>query len=99
MLTQVSAKAAIRFAANEQFRLDLRPILGAENKTQVNFLSGIGAGIVEAAVWVTPTERLKVLRQAELSSGSTAAAPSFRQSIVLLYQQQGVGGFFVGLVP
>lgn len=104
MVVQVSCKAGIRFTAQTQLKLSLDNTLGPNgskmlNPVMVNFLSGIGAGIVEAAVWVTPTERLKMLRQAELSSGSTAAAPGFRQSIVLLYNQQGFGGFFVGLVP
>merc|ERR1711924_322052 len=99
MVAQVSFKAGIRFTAQTQLKLTLDSTLGSSgSKTlspvTVNFLSGIGAGIVEAAVWVTPTERLKVLRQAEVASGSSAAAPGFRQSIVLLHQQQGVGGFF-----
>lgn len=104
MVAQVSFKAGIRFTAQTQLKLSLDGTVGCRGSNtlspvMVNFLSGIGAGIVEAAVWVTPTERLKVLRQAELSSGSSAAAPGFRQSIVLLHQQQGFGGFFVGLVP
>lgn len=103
MAIQVSFKAGIRFTSQAQLKTLLDRTVGAQGSQSIspvtcNFVSGVGAGICEAAVWVTPTERLKVLRQAELSAGSASSA-SFRQSIVTLYQQQGVGGFFVGLAP
>ena len=56
---QVSAKGAIRFTAVDRFKAVLPP--GS------SFTAGLLAGLTEALVWVAPTERLKVLRQAEVS--------------------------------
>ena len=53
-LVQVAAKGAIRFTAVERFKKWLPP--GS------SFTAGTLAGLVEAVVWVAPTERLKVLR-------------------------------------
>ncbi|CAD7945146.1 unnamed protein product [Amoebophrya sp. A120] len=92
MVTQVSCKAAIRFAAFQQLKLLL------DN----NFVAGVGAGIVEAAVWVTPTERLKVLRQAQGTPTSTGSPPppsSMTTLVRELHKAQGLPGFFVGFVP
>ncbi|CAD7950914.1 unnamed protein product [Amoebophrya sp. A25] len=104
MVTQVSCKAAIRFAAFEQLKF-----LFAQQSLipsgSANFLCGVGAGIIEAAVWVTPTERLKVLRQASISSSSSrgsgpGGAPSTTTAAAReLLRTQGIGGFFVGFVP
>eukprot|EP00747_Dinoflagellata_sp_TGD_P089600 gnl/TRDRNA2_/TRDRNA2_164386_c0_seq2.p1 gnl/TRDRNA2_/TRDRNA2_164386_c0~~gnl/TRDRNA2_/TRDRNA2_164386_c0_seq2.p1 ORF type:complete len:204 (+),score=29.13 gnl/TRDRNA2_/TRDRNA2_164386_c0_seq2:68-613(+) len=102
MVAQVSGKAGIRFAAFSQMQAAIATA-GSLSKSQVNFLAGIGAGIIEAAVWVTPTERLKVLKQAELESAKTGGAAvssgGFFQNVASLYSKQGVPGFFVGLVP
>merc|ERR1719265_8000 len=68
------------------------------NKTQLNFLSGVGAGVVESAVWVTPTERLKVLRQAEID----AVNPKYNGlvgGVKTVLKEQGPRGLFVGFVP
>lgn len=98
MLTQVSCKAGIRFAAVDQFRTILRGYDPKMNAAQVNFISGFGAGIVEAAVWVTPTERLKVLAQKEV----TSATPKYTSLIGgarTVIAEQGIQGLFVGLGP
>lgn len=98
MLTQVSCKAAIRFTAVEQFRTMLRAYDPNMASAQMNFIAGFGAGIVEAAVWVTPTERLKVLAQKEVHSLSpkyTTLIGGFRTVLA----EQGVRGLFVGLGP
>ena len=65
-IAQVTGKTAIRFAAYERFTAMLPP--GSA------FTAGTLAGLVEAIVWVAPTERLKMLRQAEISA--TAASTS-----------------------
>lgn len=64
-LVQTAAKSSIRFAAFERFKVYFD-----------TFTAGILAGLTEAIVLVAPTERLKVLRQAELvhSGGGAAAA-------------------------
>jgi len=98
MLTQVSCKAGIRFAAVEQFRTAFRSYDPNMNKTQMNFFAGMGAGIVEAAVWVTPTERLKVLAQKEVHS-TTPKYASLIGGVRTVLAEQGVRGLFVGLGP
>jgi solute carrier family 25 citrate transporter 1 len=98
MLTQVSCKAAIRFAAVEQFRTLLRGYNPNMKSSQVNFMAGFGAGIVEAAVWVTPTERLKVLAQKEVHSANPRYS-SLIGGVRVVLQEQGPRGLFVGLGP
>lgn len=96
MVTQVSMKAAIRFAAFEQAKATLK-LAGVEG-AQANFLGGLGAGFIEAAVWVTPTERLKVLRQKEISNPNPKFTGMVGATKVLL-QEQGPKGLFVGFFP
>jgi len=69
-LLQTSGKAAIRFTAFAKIKDFLETVLGPGHKAQINLWSGLLAGAVEAAVWTTPTERIKVLRQAEIGSGN-----------------------------
>jgi len=99
MLTQVSCKAAIRFAAFEQFKLAMKTVAPGAGDVQTNFLCGIGAGIAEAAIWVTPTERLKVLRQAEVNVAVPKYGGSLAGSVKTVVAEQGVRGLFVGFVP
>eukprot|EP00392_Amoebophrya_sp_AT5.2_P015649 g15864.t1 len=104
MVTQVSCKAGIRFFAFEQIKAVLNGSVSLPQST-ANFLAGVGSGIVEAAVWVTPTERLKVLAQAGSGGGSGAGSgatttPSSTTTLAReLYQTQGWKGFFVGFGP
>lgn len=98
MLAQVSCKAAIRFFAFEQFKAAIKGASPQTGAVQVNFLAGLGAGFTEAAVLVTPTERLKVLRQREIHS----AAPKYTNLVGAfrtIMAEQGVQGLFVGFFP
>jgi len=98
MLTQVSCKAAIRFFAFEQFKGGLSTYMPSAGNSQINFLAGLGAGFTEAAVWVTPTERLKVLAQREIHSTNpkfTSLPGAFRTILA----EQGPQGLFVGFLP
>lgn len=99
MVAQVSIKAAIRFTAFEQIKFALKALApGRIADAQVNFLGGLGAGIVEAAVWVTPTERLKVLRQKEIMNPNPKFTGMVGATQILL-REQGPRGLFVGFVP
>lgn len=96
MLSQVAFKAAIRFWAYEQSKNALtnwfHPI---EDRNLINAMSGVFAGVVEAAVWVTPTERLKIMRQREINSLN----PRFNSlvgSVGIVVKEQGFGSLFVG---
>lgn len=90
-LLQVVGKTAIRYTAYDA----LTRLLPGQN-----FLCGMGAGCFEGMVWVAPTERLKLLRQAELSH-----APKQQQhgnilsSTRLIVSTQGIQGLLVGAGP
>ena len=95
-ITQVAGKTALRYVAYEEFR----------SRTGNALLAGTLAGLVEALVWVAPTERLKVLRQTEVggaaglggASGSGGTASVARAAARVL-AQQGVTGLWLGVGP
>jgi len=98
MLTQVSAKAAIRFTAFEQYKALLKMANGSNgngngNEMFINFVSGLMAGFTEAIVWTTPTERLKVLRQNEITSGGQKYSSMFG-GMAMILKEQGVSGLY-----
>ena len=92
-LVQVAAKGAIRFTAVERFKQVLPP--GS------SFTAGTLAGLVEAVVWVAPTERLKVLRQAELSgaAGAAGGGGSVIRAAAAVLSKQGLAGLWAGSGP
>ena len=91
-LLQVAFKSAIRFTAFEQFKNMLPP--GS------NFAAGTLAGLTEAIVWVAPTERLKVLRQAELSGAAkSGAGGSVFHAAVLVVRREGLRSLWLGTGP
>uniref|UniRef100_A0A7S1A4G0 Uncharacterized protein n=1 Tax=Noctiluca scintillans TaxID=2966 RepID=A0A7S1A4G0_NOCSC len=98
MLAQVSCKAAIRFFAFEQFKSGISAAAPQVGSLQVNFLAGLGAGFTEAAVLVTPTERLKILRQTEIHSANPKYT-GFVGAFKTILAEQGFRGLFVGFFP
>mmetsp|Transcript_1103 Transcript_1103/g.1792 ORF Transcript_1103/g.1792 Transcript_1103/m.1792 type:complete len:263 (+) Transcript_1103:2226-3014(+) len=102
-LTQTSAKAAIRFFGFAQCKDLLTKVVGEDtakdNMIKVNFFSGLGAGAMEAAIWTTPTERLKVLRQSEAATTGKKKYNSTLGTAKIVVQEHGFRGLFVGIVP
>merc|ERR1740124_1859357 len=96
VMTQVSMKAGIRFTAFETYRPIVRKF--TKNESIVNWLSGTGAGITEAALWVTPTERLKVIRNNEIQSANPRYT-TLLQTFRIIIKEQGPQGLWVGCVP
>lgn len=97
-MLQTAGKAAIRFTAFAQIKLVLEFL--QVPTPMVNLWSGLLAGAVEAAVWTTPTERIKVLRQTEVvPAGQASKYANIVSASRHIVQTQGVGGMFVGLVP
>lgn len=100
-LTQTSGKAAIRFTGFAQCKELINFALGekqaAQNQSTVNLFAGIGAGFYEAALWTTPTERLKVLRQSEVGGGEQYKTMIGATRYII--KTQGIRGMFVGVVP
>jgi len=98
MLTQVSAKASIRFFAFEAAKAKLIKYNGGTEAGWINLLSGLCAGVVESAVWVAPLERLKVLRMAQISNPN----PKYRTLVgtaMMVSKEHGIQGLYKGFVP
>mmetsp|Transcript_21385 Transcript_21385/g.40068 ORF Transcript_21385/g.40068 Transcript_21385/m.40068 type:complete len:294 (-) Transcript_21385:149-1030(-) len=91
-LLQISGKAAVRFALFRKCR-EVASILGLAQlgSTLRNFVAGLMAGAFEGALWTTPTERLKVLRQTHPEMQGRSAPE--------IIKAQGVRGMLVGIVP
>jgi len=98
-LVQVAGKSSIRFAAFEK----LKTIFPAG-------IAGMLAGCVEAFVWVAPTERLKILRQAEVgvleaAKGTAASGPrvgasaSVFEATARILRTQGLSSLWLGTGP
>jgi len=100
MITQVSLKASVRFFAFENMKVFVGNVIDKDgnNKTLVNLLAGLGAGMVEAVVWTAPTERLKVLRQNDINS-TTPKYNSLIGGTRTVLAEQGVRGLYVGAFP
>jgi solute carrier family 25 citrate transporter 1 len=94
---QTAGKASIRFTAFAKIKDSLEFISGPGYTNSINMSSGLLAGFVEAAVWTTPTERIKVLRQTEVGGGNKYGNLFLASRYIV--QTQGISGLFVGLVP
>jgi len=89
-LTQQIGKVGIQFASFEFWN-------GIVHQT---FIAGCLAGITSACVWTTPTDRIKIVQQAELveKSGKRRFHNSL-QAIHVIAREQGPFGFFKGVLP
>lgn len=58
-----------------------------------SLICGTGAGICEALIWTTPSERLKVLQQG--AAGTGKAAPG----LTTVLKTHGIAGLYVGAAP
>ena len=96
-MLQTAGKAAIRFTAFAKIKEFLEFLVGTGYGAQINLWSGLLAGAVEAAVWTTPTERIKVLRQTEVGGGNRYG--NIFSATKYIVSTQGITGMFVGLIP
>jgi hypothetical protein len=95
-LVQAVGKSAVRFAMFGLLTDAVDSIPGIErkeNRTLWSAFCGAGAGLAEALCWTAPNERLKILQQAAAGSGGRAVP------YIVLLQQLGVRGMYVGAVP
>lgn len=101
-VAQVGGKVALRFTAFD--------FLKGFFKDKDGSISGMGnlgagtlAGAVEAVLWTSPTERIKVLQQNQAALGPGApGADKYATSIGTLrtvIAEQGVKGLYLGVVP
>ncbi|GBG26592.1 Mitochondrial carrier protein [Hondaea fermentalgiana] len=86
-MLQNAGKIGIRFAVYQNIRGKL-----SDDPEQDKFLSGFAAGATEALLWVTPCERLKILRirHAQLP-------PS--QLFGTIFRTEGISSLWVGASP
>jgi solute carrier family 25 citrate transporter 1 len=101
MLIQTSLKVAIRFCAFEQYKVWLLqwiPDLSGKHAKARNFWAGFFAGATEAIVWVTPCERLKILRQSQLGLLHERHT-TWHSSLRMVLRAEGIRGLFQGLYP
>ena len=93
---QTAGKASIRFTAFAQIKVALELVMGTENQKTVSMIAGLASGMVEAMIWTTPTERIKVLKQV---SGNRPEYGNIFSATKYIVQTQGITGMFVGLIP
>ena len=88
---QTTGRTGIRFSAVTMLQkyVDQAGVDRASNPLLWSSLTGFGAGICEAVLWTTPTERLKVLQQVRTSGGE---APT----VMSVLRTEGISGLWVG---
>ena len=91
-ITQVAGKASIRFTLYEQIRHKLKgDNSGISNS--INLIAGLLSGAVEAIIWTSPTERIKILQQ-----DSKKYIPT-KMMIANIIKTDGIHGLYKGTVP
>lgn len=90
-------KVAVRFLAYEQCRRFLADEKGHLSRVNT-FLAGLGAGITEAIVIVTPMETIKV-RFIHDQLKATPVYRNFIHGIYSIVKEQGLSGTYKGLLP
>ena len=108
-LIQQVGKVGIQFSAFEFWYSFLQSAFtqynnsfeNIENKHSIlTFSAGLFAGATEAIIWTTPTERLKIIQQAELREGvKTREHRGFVRALTNIIKTHGVSNLFVGVVP
>mmetsp|Transcript_117970 Transcript_117970/g.338345 ORF Transcript_117970/g.338345 Transcript_117970/m.338345 type:complete len:305 (+) Transcript_117970:131-1045(+) len=94
VLLQAAGKSAVRWCAYEQLKASLQAA-GAP-KASVDFAAGLGAGLTEALLWTTPTDRLKVLRQNEIRSGQNRYSSLIGAARVVA-TEHGITGLYASI--
>lgn len=101
VLVGITPKMAIRFTSYEEYKRLLAPADGSALSTARTFMAGVGAGITEAVLVVTPTEVIKIRLQAQSHSlADPLATPKYRNAVHCLYtvaREEGVGAIYRGL--
>ncbi|KAG0264110.1 hypothetical protein DFQ27_001404 [Actinomortierella ambigua] len=92
-----AAKAGVRFFAFDQFK-DLLKDQDGKTTGVRNMLAGLGAGMTEAVLVVTPTETIKT----KLIHDGNSANPQYRglvHGVKSIIQAEGFGGIYRGVIP
>ena len=90
-LTQVAGKASLRFTLYEK----IKEFLNNKNKNSNinNLVAGLSSGAIEAMIWTSPTERVKIIQQNSKTHIST------KNVIANIIKENGILGLYIGTVP
>lgn len=101
VIVGITPKMAIRFWSFEELKRLMTPADGVLTTARI-FLSGIGAGVIEAVAVVNPTEVVKIRLQTQprtLPDGS-AAPLKYRNALhalVTIVREEGIGAIYRGV--
>ena len=91
-LAQVAGKASLRFTLYEKIKNSLKNKNGKISNSK-NLIAGLSSGAIEAMVWTSPTERVKIIQQNSPKYISTATV------IRNILRNNGIQGLYIGTVP
>lgn len=91
-ITQVAGKASIRFTLYEQIRNKFKNDNGDVTNSK-NLIAGLISGAMEAIIWTSPTERIKILQQ---NSNKYIPTANIIRNII---KTDGIMGLYKGTVP
>ena len=91
-LAQVAGKASLRFTLYEKIKNSFKDKNGKVSNSK-NLIAGLSSGAIEAMVWTSPTERVKIIQQSSKKYISTATV------IRNILRDNGIKGLYIGTVP
>jgi solute carrier family 25 citrate transporter 1 len=96
---------AIRFVSFEQYRDLLTTWNGGTTNSTITFTAGLGSGLTEAILVVTPAEVCKIRMQSQYHSLMDPTQKQHRkythvvQTAYVIVKEEGLGALYKGLVP
>ena len=91
-LAQVAGKASLRFTLYEKIKNSFKDKNGKVSNSK-NLIAGLSSGAIEAMVWTSPTERVKIIQQNSKKYIST------QNVISNILTNNGIQGLYIGTVP
>ena len=91
-LAQVAGKASLRFTLYEKIKNSFKDKNGKVSNSK-NLIAGLSSGAIEAMVWTSPTERVKIIQQNSKKYIST------QNVISNILKNNGIQGLYIGTVP
>ena len=91
-LAQVAGKASLRFTLYEKIKNSFKDKNGKVSNSK-NLIAGLSSGAIEAMVWTSPTERVKIIQQNSKKYIST------QNVISNILRNNGIQGLYIGTVP
>jgi len=105
VVTGIVPKMAVRFTSFEKYKDIMRGNSNEQLSKGAIFVAGLGSGVTEALVIVTPADVCKIRMQAQYHSMmdpeqlKTRKYKNVFQTAVLIVREEGVGALYKGVVP